>query len=377
MPRPRAVKRASNLPRVGALLVVLLTMLLAAPLGACGTILNIAPDEPSDGGGNGEGSTTLDDSGSFVDFDAGDASTACGLSVDTKAIALGEIITGAAPITRQVNITSLVDSPTMVTLVVAGGGFTSPTSSPLAVPANAPTVPFDVTFTPGATGAQVGAATLTWAGGCTITIPLSANVLATGSIAVSPATLDLGSVPCGQTPPPGAIHVQSSTATSWTASLTPGPFAMPDAGTLTPPTTDIAVTSGPLVPMVDPKSFDSDITLQIADAGTRTIHVTALSLGGKLAFQPNDITLTKETPSRTIALMNTGTQAVRVSLTIAPPFTISTGSSKVIVPTGGLATARPVTISSTTAGNATAVQLAKVTVDTGTLCFTGTLTVRQ
>lgn len=377
MPRTRATKRASNRPRVSALLLVLLAALLAAALGACGTVLNIAPDEPSDGGGTGEGSTTVDGSGSFVDFEAGDASTACGLSVDTKTIALGEIITGTAPITRQIHITSFVDSPTTVTLTVAGGGFTSLTASPLVVPANAPTVPFDVTFAAGASGAQVGVATLTWAG-CAITIPLSANTIASGGVAVSPAILDLGSVACGLMPPSGAIHVATSATLNWTSSITPGPFASQGSGTFNAGTNDITVSSGPVLPAEDPRQVDADFVLSISGQSPRTVHLTTRSLGGKLRFEPNDVTLTKTQPSRTIALVNDGTQAVRVNLAIDPPFTISaSGSSKVTVLPGGIAAAQPVTVSTVTASSGPAVQSAKVTLNTGTLCFAGPLTVRQ
>jgi hypothetical protein len=373
-----AATRATRSPLFAGVSFALLAALVATALGACGTILEIAPDDPLGGEGGTDAPTTAIDGDVVPDFDGGDASIACGLSVDTTTVGFGDVITGTVH-TQQITISSVLDSPTSVAVAITGAGFASPTSFPVAVAANGTGV-FDVAFAASVLGLQAGTATLTWAGGCGITIPLSATSLAAGSITVSPATLNLGSVECGLAPPNGFIHVESATSPNWMATIVPGsgPFISAGMGTLSPPATDIQVSAGPLLPKEDPKTFTADLTLQITGEAPRVIHLTTTSLGGNLTFQPNDVTLTKAQPSRTIALVNSGTQAVRVNLSIDPPFSISaSGSTKVIVLPGGLAQAQPVTVSTVTATSGSAVRTAKVSPLNGFLCAAGPLTVRQ
>ena len=95
-------------------------------------------------------------------------------------------------------------------------------------------------------------------------------------------------------------------------------------------------------------------------------------------FEPNDVTLTKTQPSRTIALVNDGTQAVRVNLAIDAPFTISaSGSSKVTVLPGRLAAAQPVTVATVTASSGPAVRSGEGDVEHGHPLLRRPLTVRQ
>lgn len=353
-------------------LAVLLAVMAVA---ACGTVLDVQPDgitEPvRDGGPFADGEALVDGSGPFADFEAGDASTACALSVDHKTVDFGDVLFADTK-SEVVTVTSVSPDPVTVGIAVTPGDFGAVGSS-VVVPSNPSGATFTIEYTANNNGPQTGTATLTW-DSCRIDIPLSAKTLPAGSVAVSPATLNLGAVACGTMPNSGDIVIQTASAVGWTASITAGPFNVPSNGTATPPSYAITVGAAPLLPMNDPREFTADVTLTV-EGTAHVVHVTATSLGGKLAFVPNDVTLLKSQPSRAIALTNTGTQAVQVVLAIDPPFKIvetTKGINKVTILPGQ---SQSVTVSSTAVGPATAT--ATVTQNAGILCAAGPLTVRQ
>jgi hypothetical protein len=224
-------------------------------------------------------------------------------------------------------------------------------------------------------GPQNGSLTLTWLGGCQVAIPLSGTSVPFGSVAVSPATLDLGALTCGTAPSPATLHVLASMAgKTWTGAIVPAgtPFSVPSSGAIGAGETLIDVSSTALIPAADPKRFDAVFQLTISGEARRDIAVTALSLGAKLDFLPsNDVTLTKTSPSRTVGLKNNGTQTVQVSLAIDAPFAIS--PNKLTVLPGKT---QAVTVSTgAAAGGTVSTQTAKMVALAGTICSAQTLTV--
>jgi hypothetical protein len=368
------------------LLVLACVGLVAVALNACGTVLAIEPDNalPGEAGGEGgssggdvEAGSVLDSSDILIDFDAGDASVACALNPDRTTLAMGDVPVGVSRM-ETIHLTSLLPTPTIVNVAVSGAGFSLVTPAMTTVMANATSDAITVAFSSALQGTFSGTLLLTWAGGCQVSVPLSATGVGSGTVAISPSTLDLGSVKCGGTPDGGAIEVDSQATYPWTASMTPStPFGVAPSGSLLIGSTFIPVTATALLPKEDPKTFTAVLNLNINSGQvTRAITVQAVSLGGKLAFSPNAVLLSKASPSHTIALTNTGTQAVEVTLGIGPPFKIlgSNGSTKVIVPKGG---SQPVVVSTTGVTEAPVTQTATVTGSGGTLCFAGPLTVHQ
>jgi hypothetical protein len=369
---------------MGALARHVTAFVACLALAACGTILAIDPDAPVNGDAGtrdaaSEGATQLDGSEITLDFDAAgdDASTACGLSLDRSVLGMGDVLSGSSH-TETVNIGNVTDMPATVSVVATGAGFSlnGPTTTAMvAVPASTPKTPFQVTFSAGGTpGPAAGALTLTWSGGCLLTIPLSGTSVAAGSVAVSPSTVDLGAVTCGSAPPQATLHVQSVSNTTWSGSIVPAgtPFSVPASGTISAGETLIGISSTPLVPREDPKRFDAMFQFTIAGQTQRNIAVTALSLGAKLDFLPsNDITLTKTAPTRNLGLRNTGTQAVQVALSVAAPLTISPAKVTVLV-----GQTQVVTVSASGTFDGTAAQTPKISAIAGTVCSGQTLTVR-
>jgi len=374
MLRLRARNRASHVQRRAALLVALFAALVVAvALGACGTILDIAPDEPVGGdggeGGNATGdgpATTLDGPEVYLD-----GALACPVSADRVKIVMGEVLAGMSR-RETVHLSTASTDAKLVSIAVTGdAGFRSSTPTLVVSDTGAS---FDVFFDAGSGGVAMamGHLEITYAG---CSMPIAFDLLATRSsaaFAVTPGVVDLGVTACGTAPSPATLTIQAADAgstASWT--ITAGaPFVAPPNGALSGGTADISI-GATVLPMTPPQRFDSSLSLTIqGEATPRSIPATVLSKGGVIEFTPSILTITKPATSGSVTVKNTGNLAMGFQFQAGPLLAVT--PNKVTLSPGQ---AIPLTFTSV---GATAYVVTSVTVTStgaGPLCSAGSLMV--
>ncbi len=360
--------------RARLLVALLAALVVAAVLGACGTVLDIAPDPPlgDEAGGSGDaasdGATTPD--GSDVDIDI-DGSITCPISADRVTIDMGEVLAGFSRV-ETVSLTSTSADPQMVSVVVSGdvGFHLVPPSSFLVSGAGAT---FDVQFDAlaFAAGKVAGHVAITYPG---CAVPIGIDLFATRSNApygVTPGIVNLGAAACGSTPKPTTLTIVAGDAGSptapWSIPAVAPFFPAPTSGTLAGGTSDITI-SMPALPLAPLGQIDRNFTLTIA--GTpRIVPATVLSRGSIIQFSTSSVTITPALHA-TVSVKNVGNLDMDVLFT-APGISVAPNKAFQLVAGGQ---PKPLLLSVATVSVPTTTVTATAG-GPGTICSFGTLTV--
>jgi hypothetical protein len=346
-------KRVPNLRRFAVVMAILSAPAIGASLGACGTVLELAPEGSSGGeggtdGGNGEGSALLD--GSEIDLDA---ASACSITADRAKVSMGEVLLGTTQKQTVRLVTTSTDARPVNVTVIGGPDFT--VSNALVVVAPMTGAGIDVTFAAGASASPpnaTGQLSIQENGCAPISIALEATRSA-AQFAVSPGVVDLGIARCGTKPNDAQLSIQSTLdgGTTFSAHLVdPSYFTLfPTTGSVPPGTTLLSIGA----PASAPALHSTQIKLTIAAEGPeRTIPVTVLSQGPVLSYAPSTVTFAKGTVSSTVMITNTGNEDVGLqfahpsfTFTPAKAFGIPAGVTKMVTITP--VTASPVTVTVT------------------------------
>lgn len=172
------------------------------------------------------------------------------------------------------------------------------------VPANV-----DFSFTPMVPDAQaVAKITLKWPG-CEAGIAVR-GIGSDAELLVNPATLNLGSAPCGEAVAGGQVTINSAIPTTYTAQIEPpfttlpGPFDVPAS---VPFNQSIEATA--FAPGAAPATYERTLQLAFVGGTTRTVKVLAESIGG--VVDVGNVTLN---PTGIAMFRNNGNQLVSVML---------------------------------------------------------------
>jgi Abnormal spindle-like microcephaly-assoc'd, ASPM-SPD-2-Hydin len=120
------------------------------------------------------------------------------VSASPSSVSFGNVSAGGKGSVFETLTNGGSDALTISSVNTGGTGFASTGIAPPVILAPGSSITFEIWFTPTTSGAATGSLTVvTGSGGNTLTIPLSGNATASGTLNVSPASGDLGSVAVG------------------------------------------------------------------------------------------------------------------------------------------------------------------------------------